>query len=543
MNALNKTLAGVVIGAFFGASGVWLLGVGEPSNTSADANDRKPLYWVAPMDPNYKRDKPGKSPMGMDLIPVYEEQGADDSPGTITINPDVINNLGVRTATVQRGKMTNTVQTVGYVQYDEDRLLHIHPRVEGWIEKLYVKAAGDPVAKGEPIYELYAPTLVNAQEELLLALKRNNPTLIQAAIERLAALQVPQSEIDRVRKTRRVSQTIKVSAQQTGVVDNLMVREGMFVKPGMSLMAIAQLEHIWVIGEVFERQASLVRVGDAVRMRLDYLPGREWLGQVDYIYPSLNTTTRTAQVRVHFNNPDTYLMPGMFAQMRIQAEPMEGALLIPREALIRTGNQSRVVLALGEGRFKSVAVKVGHITDEQAEITSGLDAGDRIVTSAQFLIDSESSKTSDFRRMNHGSDDEGGIAQPKSVWVGAHVKNIMAGHRMLTLKHEPIDDWQWPAMTMDFAAAENVDLTGLKPGMSLHVEVTKKGGNDYIISQIHRPDGANSMPMPEADLPMDHSQHQDRDHQGMTMDHSQHQSMQHDSKEVDHSRHNMEDKP
>ena len=541
MNTSKKILAGVVIGAFLGASGVWLLGAGEPSNTGP--TERKPLYWVAPMDPNYKREKPGKSPMGMDLIPVYEEEGTGDSPGTITINPDVINNLGVRTATVERGEMTNTVQTVGYVQYDEDRLLHIHPRVEGWIEKLYVKAAGDPVAKGEPIYELYAPTLVNAQEELLMALKRNNPTLIQAAIERLAALQVPETEIARIRKTGRVSQTITVSAQQTGVVDNLMVREGMFVKPGMSLMAIAQLEHIWVIGEVFERQASLVQVGDSVRMSLDYLPGREWLGQVDYVYPSLNTTTRTAQVRVHFNNTDAFLKPGMFAQMRIEAKPMEDTLLIPREALIRTGNQARVVLALGNGRFKSVAVKVGHITDDQAEITSGLDAGDRIVTSAQFLIDSESSKTSDFRRMNHGSEDEGAIQQPESVWVGALIKNIMAGHRMLTLQHDPIDVWQWPSMTMDFTATEDVDLTGLKPGMSLHVEVTRKGDNDYVISQIHRPEGATNMPMTDSDRSMGHSQHQDREHQGMTMDHSQHQSMEHDGKEMDRSQHNMEDKP
>ena len=541
MNTSKKFLAGVAIGAFLGASGVWLLGAGEPANTGT--TERKPLYWVAPMDPNYKREKPGKSPMGMDLIPVYEEEGTDDSPGTITITPDVINNLGVRTATVERGEMTNTVQTVGYVQYDEDRLLHIHPRVEGWIEKLYVKAAGDPVAKGEPIYELYAPTLVNAQEELLLALKRNNPTLIQAAIERLAALQVPETEIARIRKTGRVSQTITVSAQQTGVVDNLMVREGMFVKPGMSLMAIAQLEHIWVIGEVFERQASLVQVGDSVRMSLDYLPGREWLGQVDYVYPSLNTTTRTAQVRVHFNNTDAFLKPGMFAQMRIEAKPMEDTLLIPREALIRTGNQARVVLALGNGRFKSVAVKVGHITDDQAEITSGLDAGDRIVTSAQFLIDSESSKTSDFRRMNHGSEDEGAIQQPESVWVGALIKNIMAGHRMRTLQHDPIDVWQWPSMTMDFTATEDVDLTGLKPGMSLHVEVTRKGDNDYVISQIHRPEGATNMPMTDSDRSMGHSQHQDREHQGMTMDHSQHQSMEHDGKEMDRSQHNMEDKP
>ena len=254
----------------------------ETTGSDDVAAEKKPLYWVAPMDPNYKRDNPGKSPMGMDLIPVYKDAGGDQEIGTVTISPDVVNNLGVRTAPVTRGRLDLTISTVGYVQYDEDRLVHIHPRVEGWIEKLHVKAAGDPVIQGEPLYALYSPTLVNAQEELLLALKRNNPTLITAAMERLSALQVPHSEINRLKKSGKVSQTITITAPQSGVLDNLNTREGMFVKPGMEMMAIGQLEHIWVIGEIFERQAASVQVGDAVRMRLDYLPGREWKGNVDY---------------------------------------------------------------------------------------------------------------------------------------------------------------------------------------------------------------------------------------------------------------------
>ena len=536
-------------------SALWRMqNAGEGGKATAK---KEPLYWVAPMDPNYKRDKPGKSPMGMDLIPVYEEASDDQEIGTVTISPDVVNNLGVRTAPVTRGQMDVSVNTVGYVQYDEDHLIHIHPRVEGWIEKLYVKASGDPVEQGAPLYALYSPTLVNAQEELLLALKRNNATLIEAAKERLASLQVPESEINRLKKSGKVSQTITITAPQSGVLDNLMAREGMFVKPGMEIMAIGQLEHIWVIGEVFERQASLVQVGDQAQMHLGYLPGREWQGQVDYVYPSLNTTTRTAQVRVHFHNPDGYLKPGMFAQMRIEAAPMDDTLLIPREALIRTGSQSRVVLAKGEGRFKSVAVQVGHITDVQAEITSGLNQGDRIVTSAQFLIDSESSKTSDFLRMNHGSDNKAEAAAPTSVWVGARIKSLMTEHRMLTLAHDAIDDWQWPAMTMTFTASKNVDLQGLQPDMTLHVEITREGDNNYVISQIHRPDAATEdMPISDGDQPMSHN--------GMEMDHGQHQSMTHDGMEMgndsmetdhdsmnmdhsqmdmDHSQHNGEGKP
>ncbi len=402
MKVLPKLLVSGALGVLLGAAGLWwVTSGGTPASEAKE--EPKILYWVAPMDPNYRRDKPGKSPMGMDLIPVYADNGnaEDTSPGTVTINPAVVNNLGVRTARVERGRIELAVNTVGYVQYDEDRLVHIHPRVEGWVEKLFVKAAGDPVAESEPLYALYAPTLVNAQEEYLLALKRNNPSLITAAVERLQALQVPALEIERLRKTRKVSQTITLTAPQSGVLDNLDIREGMFVKPGMEMMSIGVLEHIWVIGEVFERQASQVNVGDKVRMRLDYLPGREWHGRVDYIYPSLNATTRTAQVRVHFDNPDGYLRPGMFAQMLIETTPSEPTLLIPSEALIRTGNQTRVVLAMGAGRFKSVEVDVGRIADQQVEILSGLTEGDRIVVSAQFLIDSESSKTSDFLRMDH----------------------------------------------------------------------------------------------------------------------------------------------
>lgn len=399
MNTFTKILLGTAVGVMLGASGVWLFGHSDEEDTTATGEKRKPLYWVAPMDPNYKRDKPGKSPMGMDLVPVYEEPASKHEVGIVKISPEVVNNLGVRTATVRTGSLNPTVKTVGYVQYDENRLVRINPRVEGWIEKLYVKAAGDPVTQGEPLYALYSPTLVNAQKELLLALKRDKPVLINAAMERLLALRMAQADIDRLQKTRKISQTITVAAPQSGVLDNLAVREGMYVKPGMSLMSIGQLEHIWVIGEVFERQVSLVSEGDKVRMWLDYLPGREWEGQVDYVYPSLNSKTRTAQIRVYFHNPDAFLKPGMFAQMVITTRARPESLLIPHEALIRTGSQARVVLALGEGKFKSVAVEVGRVGKRQVEIFSGLKEGDQIVTSAQFLIDSESSKTSDFKRM------------------------------------------------------------------------------------------------------------------------------------------------
>lgn len=376
------------------------------SGITENDEHKQPLYWVAPMDPNYRRDQPGKSPMGMDLIPVYQNEGSNaDNPGTITISPDVINNLGVRTAKVTRGTMQREINTVGYVQYDEDQLIHIHPRVEGWIEKLYVTAAGNPVRQGDPLYTLYSPQLVNAQEELLLALNRNNARLIKAAEDRLNALQIDSAIIAELKRDRTIKQTLTFYAPQTGVVDNLNIREGFFVKPGTTLMSVGTLNDVWVEAEIFERQAALVNVGLPVTMTLEYLPGRRWQGQVDYVYPTLDPKTRTARIRLRFSNDDQALKPNMFAQVTIYTDAAQDVLMIPRDAVIRTAKQDRVVLALGEGQFKSIAVELGHLNDQYAEIRKGLSAGEGVVTSAQFLLDSESSKSSDFRRLHHGEED------------------------------------------------------------------------------------------------------------------------------------------
>jgi Cu(I)/Ag(I) efflux system membrane fusion protein len=315
----------------------------------------------------------------------------------------VVNNLGVRTAPVGYAGLPGEIRTVGYVQYDEDHLVHIHPRVEGWIEKLYVKASGDPVEAGQPLYQLYSPQLVNAQEELVLALKRDNPLLVEAAVDRLQALQLSPAQIAQLRRDRKVQQHVTFYAPQGGVADNLKIREGFFVMPGTTLMSIGVLEEVWVEAEVFERQGPLVTVGLPVTMTLDYLPGREWKGRVDYVYPSLDEKNRTLRVRLRFANEDRVLKPNMFVQVLIQAEPVAHALVVPREAVIRTGGQDRVVLALGDGRFRSTAVELGRMDEQYAEIRRGLEAGDEVVTSAQFLLDSESSKSADLMRMDTGA--------------------------------------------------------------------------------------------------------------------------------------------
>lgn len=429
MNTVRKTAFIAVLAAMAGAAAsylmLWNQQLGGQSGVDAPAAqaERKPLYWVAPMDPAYRRDAPGKSPMGMDLVPVYESE--EMIAGTVRISPEVVNNIGVRIAPVEYQVLATRIMTVGYVQYDEDHRVHIHPRVEGWIEKLYVKASGDPVEAGQPLYELYSPQLVNAQEELLLALKRDNTRLVAAAEDRLRALQLSPEFIARLRRDREVNQTVTFYAPQTGVVDNLNVREGFFVMPGTTLMSVGVLDEVWVEAEVFERQASLVSVGLPVTMSLDYLPNRDWQGAVDYIYPSLDEKNRTLRVRLRFANEDRILKPNMFAQVVIQADPVARALVVPREAVIRTGKQDRVVLALGEGRFASRVVELGRVGERHVEILDGLAEHDEVVVSAQFLLDSESSKSADLRRMETGDSE---TAFPTSDAGAAHQHHMGGSH-------------------------------------------------------------------------------------------------------------------
>ncbi len=417
------TIYSILFGVVLGASvlGV-LLYIFGPQATHREeiVSDNTPLYWVAPMDDNYRRDKPGKSPMGMDLVPVYKKTNNSHEGETdgFFIAPDVVNNLGVRTKVAERKPLKNTIVTVGYVQYDEDKLIHIHSRVSGWVEKLYVTSTGNPVKKGEPLYTLYSPELVNAQEEFILALNRNNARFVELAENRLRVLKISDRFIESLKRDRVVKQTVPFFAPQSGVVGMLNIREGFFVEPDLTMLSIGSLDQVWVEAEIFERQTSLVNTGDPVTMTLDYLPGKTWSGHVDYIYPALDSKTRTLRIRLRFDNKHGDLKPNMFAQVVVEPKSSEALLVIPHEALIRTGKHDRVVLALGDGYFKSVEVMAGRFGAKYVEILKGLSEGDRIVTSAQFLLDSESSKTFGVARMHHDIDDASDMDHIESHELG-----------------------------------------------------------------------------------------------------------------------------
>ncbi|HED15242.1 MAG TPA: efflux RND transporter periplasmic adaptor subunit [Gammaproteobacteria bacterium] len=463
-------------------TGLFMIGlIPTQAVQAAEDGEKEVLYWVAPMDPNYKRDKPGKSPMGMELIPFYA--GADDEGPGITIRPEVIQNLGVRLATAENTRLWRGIDTVAYVDFDESRVSHIHLRTKGWIEKLNVQSQGERVKKGQRLFNLYSPELVNAQEEFVQALQAGNRGLIRASRNRLNALGIPLRAVKQLEKTRKVKQTVEIYAPQDGVVSALKVREGMYVKPSMRIMTLADLSSIWILAEVFERQTDWVKLGQPAEIRLAYLPGEVWEGRVEYIYPSLDPKTRTLKVRLVFDNPGEKLKPNMYAHIKIFGGAKENTIVIPIEALIRTGREERVILAKGEGRFEARLVTAGIESGKWVEIKEGIADGDKVVVSGQFLLDSEASMKASVTRMTPLEDsDEAG--EPEQVSGSGVIESMMPAHGMLTLRHEPIDELGWPAMTMDFLTADGVNLSELKPGDSVMFTLNKQD-DKYVITTIH----------------------------------------------------------
>ncbi len=452
----------------------------------AAGDENEILYWVAPMDANYRRDKPGKSPMGMDLVPVYKDDNAGS--GTVSIAPQVVQNLGIRTALAERTRLWRGIDTVGYVDYDETRVSHIHLRTEGWVENLKVRSEGERVKRGDLLFALYSPELVNAQEEFVTALSSGNKGLIRASKERLAALGISASQINTLQTSKKVLHRISVFAPQDGVVSSLAVREGMFVKPAMTIMSLGDLSSVWLLAEVFERQTNWVHVGQPAEVKLSFIPGKTWEGKVEYIYPSLDPMTRTLKVRLRFDNPGEQLKPNMYANVKIYGGAKDNVIVIPIEGLIRTGRMDRVIIDIGEGRFEAREVSAGIESGDYVEIISGVNAGDKIVISGQFLVDSEASMRASLMRMSdapNNSTDGSMESKPKVVTGTGVITALKPEQRKLTIQHEAVSELGWPAMTMDFGLAEDVDLSGLAPDEAVMFQLEERNER-YLITAIHK---------------------------------------------------------
>jgi len=366
------------------------------------ANSGGAQKWRSPMDPAYVRDAPGKDYMGHDLEPVQE--GAAASEG-IRIDPVTLQNMGVRTEKVVKRRLQRTIRTVGLVAAADDRQFSVNAKVEGWVERLHVNQQGQVVKKGQPLLEIYSPELVAAQQEYLLALANRGrlaaspfpeiasgaDRLVEAARTRLRYWDISPGQIRALEQSGHVLKTLTLFSEQEGVVASKKVVEGARIMAGEELLQIADLSTVWITADIYEYELPWVKVGQAVQVELPFASGRVIAGMIDYLYPSMENETRTVKARIKVANPGLELKPGMYANVAVAAGTAEETLAIPMTALLNSGKDQTVFVALGEGRFAPRPVKSGVRDDSGAiQILSGLDEGEAVVVSAQFMLDSES---------------------------------------------------------------------------------------------------------------------------------------------------------
>jgi Cu(I)/Ag(I) efflux system membrane fusion protein/cobalt-zinc-cadmium efflux system membrane fusion protein len=389
--------------------------------------ERKVKYWVSPMDPGYISDKPGKAPCGMDLVPVYETEGEGAAPGTIAVEPATLQSMGVRTAKVEVRPLARTIRAVGRVTPDEKRLAVVTTKVNGWVDRLYIKVTGDPIRRGQPLLSIYSPELVSTQKEYLLALrnlkdlektpypevKESAQRLLEASRRRLEYFDIGRGQIEALEKTGEVKKDLTLTSPVQGIVMKRMVTQGQMVQAGMPLLEVADLTEVWVEADIYEYELPWVKVGEKAQITLSYLPGETFTGRIEYLYPYLKESTRTAKVRLRFANPRLSLKPEMFAQVEIKS-PLPGPVVaVPSEAVLDSGERQLVFIALGQGRFEPREVKLGAEGDSGLrEVRSGLQGGEAVVVSAQFLLDSESRIREAVAKMLKASLPEPGTAAP-----------------------------------------------------------------------------------------------------------------------------------
>ncbi|MSQ64036.1 MAG: efflux RND transporter periplasmic adaptor subunit [Betaproteobacteria bacterium] len=441
-----------------------------PPAPQLQQGERKPLYWHDPMVPQQKFDKPGKSPfMDMQLVPVYADDKGEQ--GGVTVSSRAQQNLGMRTAPAEITEIRQELPAVGAVQTDERRMARAEVRVTGWVEKLRVRAVNDPVRAGQVLADIYSPDLVSAQEEYLLARRMAQANaadepLARAGRRRLESLGVSGAEIGKLETSGAASRTMPILAPISGILSELGVREGAMVQPGMAAFTLTDLSSVWIVVEVPEAQAAMLRIGLRAQTRVQTLPGRTFEGRLDYIYPELNAQARTVKARITLANPGMALRPGMFVEV-VLVSAARKALTVPTEAVIQTGTRSVVIVMDGE-RFRAATVKTGVERDGRTEILGGLNAGERVVASGQFLIDSEASLRSALSRFEGGE-----IHKGKGIVTGVDV-----GKGRVELDHEPIPSLKWPRMTMEFVVGDKAALARLKKGDAIEFELRGEADKD-----------------------------------------------------------------
>jgi len=459
----NAMIAAIVAAGVLGAVaaiGGYQLGkrqaapVPGPHPASA-AEGRKPLYWHDPMVPGQKFDKPGKSPyMDMQLVPVYADEGSDA--GTVNISPRVQQNLGVRTALVASAPLPLTVSAVGNVAFDEREVAVVQSRSNGFVERVLVRAPLESVRRGQPLAEVTMPDWVAAQEDFLAVRRMNagaTPGLLDAARQRMVLAGMSEQQVHQVETGGKVLARQVLVAPRAGVVTELAAREGMAVAAGAPLYRINGLDSVWVNAELPETAVAQVPLGTEVTARAAALPDAQLRGKVAAILPQVDAATRTIRARIELSNPAGRLAPGMFVTLSFAPLQRQAVLLVPSEAVIRTGTRNVVMVEEGAGKFLPVQVELGTEAGGQVEIRTGLQAGQKVAVSGQFLVDSEASLKGTVQRM----------AGPAPLSHRGEGTVEAVGKDEITLSHGPIATLKWPAMTMGFKLPRG----GLQPGVAV----------------------------------------------------------------------------
>jgi len=370
---------------------------------------RKPLFYRNPMNPAITSPVFTKDEMGMDYIPVYadaadEGRASNEPSGTVKIDPVMVQNIGVRTVLVEQRDLVKQVRASGRISVDDSRMTRLHPRTEGWVEKQFVTRVGDQVRKGDTLLEIYSPQLVTSQQEYLLALdnlealqksryadiRNGAQELVQSAYQRLKLLDMPDHSIALLKTSREVKRAVSIESPFDGVALNVGAREGQYIMPNTELYMLADLSKLWLLADVYEYELPWIKIGDPATMKITGMGEKTFKGNVSYIYPYADAKTRTIKVRIEFDNPDGQLKPDMFADVTIGTHARPNAIVVPSESIVRSGSREQVFVVRGEGKYEPRVVELGYSSEGWVEIISGVKAGERVVNSALFLIDSES---------------------------------------------------------------------------------------------------------------------------------------------------------
>lgn len=456
-----------------------------PQQSPNSPDERKALYWYDPMYPQQKFDKPGKSPfMDMQLVPQYA--GGVGDRATVSIDPSLTQNLGLRFATVTRGVFESNLDVTGVLAFNERDVAVIQARTAGFVERVYAHAPGDVLKANAALADILVPEWAAAQTEFL-ALKRNGDAdLLAAARQRLRLTGMPAALIIQVERSGKVQPNLTLTSPISGVLQELNVRAGMTVSAGETLARVIGLSSVWLAVAVPESDAGAITVGQAVEARLPAFPGATLSGKVSAILPETNPDSRTLRVRVELPNPDGRLRPGLTAQVRLNRATEQSVLWVPSEAVIRTGRRALVMLAEDAGRYRPVEVQPGQESDGKTAILKGLEEGQKVVTSGQFLLDSEASLKGIVARTEQESPPSGAAASLHE----ADGQIVEIDDKEVTLAHGPFKTLGMPGMTMTFPLANPALMQGLKAGDKVRVAVSQT--DDGL--RVERLDKSGSQP-------------------------------------------------